>query len=582
MKRQTLVNGLIAITAVSVATGCVDDKYDLSDIDTTSRFTVNDLTVPVNLSEIRLENVVDLDDNDLIEKEIIDGQERYAIVQGGEIAPTEFNIGSVHVDAPHIEGTNIHVGLSGLPNVTPGTYIPIPVDLDINLFENSQPTLVDYSFEMHNVHEALKKLNDVKTVNPIEVKVVLSVPSELLGANNTISFRDLKLQLPWGMMVVPNSGYTYTSDGEKGILTVPELAVGSDGKAVLTLQATGLELGSKGVVENGNLGIAGQVGVLEGKLHLSVQGITLPSSLDISTSYSVSSFDLKSFGGDIDYNMDAIHIDPISLNDLPDFLDSPETNIVIANPQILVSIKNPVGKYGLVGKGMISLVSNFKTDSKDYNSDTFQLVGDESKLAFCTGADGYVTVPFNGLRDVLTSGQEGSGLPTSIEVNINDINFAGTVQDFPLGDLGSAEGDYSFKAPLGFGYGSVVVYETTQDGWGGDDLDDVNINKIHLRATCTTNLPVSIHLTIIPVDKNGNEIAIKEDNRYFDVPAMAQNEPVILNIESVNGPIKNFDGVKFIATVRQEGDNTEAIGPDLNIVLKDLRVTVDGYYETDF
>ena len=140
MKRQTLVSGLLSLTVVSFVTGCVDDKYDLSNIDTTSRFTVDNLTVPVNLSEIRLENVVNLDDNDLIEKVMIDGKECYSIVRGGEIAPTEFSVGEGHVGAPNIAGTNIHVGLGGL-QVAPGTYSPTPVDLNVDLFGTSDPPL---------------------------------------------------------------------------------------------------------------------------------------------------------------------------------------------------------------------------------------------------------------------------------------------------------------------------------------------------------------------------------------------------------------------------------------------------------
>ena len=579
MKRQTLVNGLIAITAVSVATGCVDDKYDLSDIDTTSRFTVNDLTVPVNLSEIRLENVVDLDDNDLIEKVIIDGKECYAIKQSGEIAPTEFKIDKVNVSVPTINPTDFTINLPTLP-VVPGIYIQ---DLKLGTFDidTSKLNLVDYSFDMKNIHEALLALKDV-TTTPIQVTVELTVPDVLVGGDNEISFKNLKLQLPWGLRNVTGAQYN-DKNGEATFLE--DITVDRNGKAVLQISAEGLVLGDKGNITNHELNINGQVGVLDGALDITVKNFTfqsVPTALKIGVNYNVSSFTVEKFSGSVDYNMDAIHIDPISLNDLPDFLNNPQTNIVIANPQILVSIKNPVSDW-LAGKGKITLKSNFRNGEKSYPSGEFTLsqYNTISNFAFCTPKDGYTTVPFDGLRDVLSNGD--SGLPTSIEVNIEDINFKNTeVEDFPLGDLGTAEGSYEFNAPLGFGNGSVVVYETTEDGWGSDDLDDVNINKIHLKANCTTNLPVSIHLTIIPVDKNGKEIAIKEDNRYFDVPAMAQNEPIILNIESVNGPIKNFDGVKFIATVRQDGDNTEAIGPDLNIVLKDLRVTVDGYYETDF
>ncbi len=84
------------------------------------------------------------------------------------------------------------------------------------------------------------------------------------------------------------------------------------------------------------------------------------------------------------------------------------------------------------------------------------------------------------------------------------------------------------------------------------------------------------------MDKDGKVIPIKEDSGSFEVPAMAKDHSLVLNIESVNGPIQKFNGVKFVATVEQNAGNTEAIGPDLKIDLKDVRVTVDGYYETDF
>ncbi|MDE5657722.1 MAG: hypothetical protein K2I25_01540 [Muribaculaceae bacterium] len=40
-----------ALTTVAL-TGCVDDKYDLSDIDTTAGIKVNDLVVPVNIDAV--------------------------------------------------------------------------------------------------------------------------------------------------------------------------------------------------------------------------------------------------------------------------------------------------------------------------------------------------------------------------------------------------------------------------------------------------------------------------------------------------------------------------------------------------
>ncbi|MDE6379526.1 MAG: hypothetical protein K2L11_03565 [Muribaculaceae bacterium] len=565
MKRQILVNGLLSLTAVSMLTACVDDKYDLSDIDTTSRFTVDNLTVPVNLSEIKLENVINLDDNENISE--IDG--KYAITKGGEIAPTEFHIASVSVAAPHINSTKLTASIPGVSEIAlPELTLP-PV-----IFEGTDKA--DYEFSMQDIDKALVKLADIKTKETISIKVKLSIPTSLAGGDNKISFSNIKLQLPWGL-ITDNSGYDQTS----GILTVGNLPIESDGTAIVLLNANGLALGDKGEIENGTLAISGQVGILGGELNISVKNTVVPGSLDIHADYEVSSFELASFSGKIDYNMDAIHIDPITLNDLPDFLDSPETNLVIANPQILISVKNPVGKW-LAGKGQIILTSNFKNgQSVGYPSAVFTLAGEDSNLAFCTPKDGYTLVEFDGLRNVLTNGD--SGLPSSIDVNIKDINFAGDVIDFPLGDLGNAEGSYEFNAPLGFGKNSKVVYESTESGWGSEDLDKVNITHVSLKANCTTNLPVSVKLKVFPVDKNGNEIAIDENAGNFHVPAMANNEEVSLIISAIKGTtIKDFDGVRFVATVEQPGDNTEAIGPDLFIKLDKLSVTVAGYYDTDF
>ncbi len=598
MKRQTLMNGLLSLTVVSVMTACVDDKYDLTDIDTTSRFTVDNLTVPVNLSEIKLENVINLDDNENISVE--NGE--YVIKKGGSIAPTDFNINGVHINAPNIDATSINVGLGGLP-VAPGTFIPAKVDLGPISFNASD--LVGYEFKVQNVDKALVWLKDIKT-SPIEVKVILSIPAELIGTDNKISFEDLELQLPWGLLDVKGvAGY----DTSTGKVTLPPLPVGANGKAELTISAGGMELNEQGKIKDGVLSVAGQVGVLGGKIKLSLQNVTLPSDLNIGVNYEVSGFDVNSFSGQIDYKMDDISIAPIKLNDLPEFLNDPLTNIFISNPSISIDVNNPIAKYGqgvdgLVGEGQLTLTSTFKNGkSVGRTSDVFKLIdpdGDGVNKIILTPnvvegeADMY---EFKDLGYVLTyypynpaAISYGWGLPETIAVSIEGLKFFGSVTDFPLKNIGSASGDYSFTAPLGFGDGTTIFYETTENGWSSDDLDKVNIQTIHLKADCSTDLPVSIKVKVVPVDKDGKEIAVREDYLHFSVPANAQNEPVSLVIEAKDGStISGFDGVRFFATIGQNspegglvGGDTNPLGPNLHLKLNDLRVTVDGYYETDF
>ena len=61
-----------AVSTLPFMTSCVDDKYDLSDIDTTVKVDVNHLTIPVNIDQIDLSSIIDLDEEDNIK--VIDGQ----------------------------------------------------------------------------------------------------------------------------------------------------------------------------------------------------------------------------------------------------------------------------------------------------------------------------------------------------------------------------------------------------------------------------------------------------------------------------------------------------------------------------
>ena len=589
--KDFFVKGLLPIAACSALTACVDDKYDLTDIDTTSRFTANNLTVPINLAEITLDDVVDFDDNENISKIIVDGKEVYAIQKGGDINTENFSINGIHVGAPTIPSTDVDIPIptSALPNMPQGTVLPQPVSIPVTL-----PTIPeqDYDIKLENIDKALIRLDDVKTKKPIHVEVKLQIPASMMTGNE-IAFKNLVVKMPWGLMcnnatlqtVCPNAEYNQ----ETGILTIPELKVNNNGVASLPFEANGLDLSIKNM---GNIGadhrlyVNGEVGIMSGEIEFMVSTINLPSSFRLDVDYIVSSFDIASFSGNINYVMDDISIAPISLNDLPDFLDSPETEIVIANPAILVDINNPVGKFNLKGSGSVRLTSNFDNGVEiPSNSDTFIIENDGAKLSFCTPTDGYTTVPFDGLHDILNGQSQAQGLPNSITVNLENICFAGDAKDFPIGEtFGNADGTYSFTAPLGFGNPSKVIYETTENGWGSDDLNDVNIQKISVQALCTTNLPVGVNLQINPIDAQGNLIPVQE-SLGLNVTAMSNNELVVLEINATDAehPIKGFDGVRFRAVVTQyQEDNTQAIGPDLYIKLSDLRVTVDGYYETDF
>lgn len=599
INRLTLVKGILSISALTIMTGCVDDKYDLSDLDTTSKFTVNNLTIPVELETIKLENVIDIaDDDPTIKKDTLNkgtANEKviYSIEKGGNIEPTSFSLGSVNVAKVPIDSVEVNVNIpSYIPTGTP-LLVPIP-ETTLPLTLNNNEGLQNYEFNLTNIDKALQSLDSIETTK-ISIDVELSIPNGLMKGNNKISFTDLAIQLPEGLL-----GLTYnvpaTFDSDNNILKITEIPVESNGKAHLIISANGLSLGERGVIgRDHSLYIHGEIGLKEANIKLSVSEVTIPNPFAIDIKYSVSGFKVENFSGKIKYDMDDIEINPISLNDLPDFLDSPETSIVIDDPVILVTLVNPVGKYGLTGHGTLNITSNFNSESNQniepnaYHA-PFTLSGNESKLAFCTKdkgtsiPNGYTKIEIEGLNRILTSGN--NGLPKTIDVSVSDLIFDGTVTKLPLDNIGDASGDYSFYAPLALGKDTRIVYNTTETGWGSEDLDKVNIYLINLSAVCTTNLPVDASIKIYPIDKNGNIIEVQE-NKALEIKANQNGQPIGLTIrgKEVSGkiqPIKDFDGIKIEAIVTQDSENAEALGPNLEISLSKVQATVSGDYITDF
>lgn len=566
--RSILTKGFLSVAICCSLAGCVDDKYDLTDIDTTSRVAVNNLTVPVNLNTIKLDDVVELDDNENISKIIINGKECYALLEEGDINTSDFNIEGIHVASVPVTPLEyrIPLNLQTRSSIASGE-LSLPDDLPMS----------SYHINMENIDPALISLEDVKTIDAIKLDIRLSVNPLFVSNGNVVYFKDVLIKLPWGL-ITNQEGYDSTS----GELKVEKIPVESDGVAHFSFVANGLELGERGVINNHQLDISDEIGLVSASVAYDLQSLNIPSELVIGADFDISAFDIASFSGEIDYHMNNVDIAPISLNDLPDFLDSPETEIRIADPTIVVNINNPVGKYGVSGYGVIRLTSNFDGGNRtEAVSDNFTIGETGAMLTFGTGVSSDSYVHFSGLSDILVNDKV-KGMPNSISVNIENIRFAGYTKNFPLGTIDKAQGDYTFTAPLGFENGSTVIYETTEDGWSSDDLDKVSINRINLKAKCSTNLPVGLTLKVTPVDKNGNLISVKEDSSNFDVEPMSQGKEVSLSIEGANGPINHFDGVRFRAVISQDENNTSPIGPDLEITLSDLRICVDGYYETDF
>ena len=555
-------------------TGCMDDNYDLSDIDTTTEIRFNDLVLPANIAPLRLDNVISLDDDDKIK--IVDG--RYAVLVDGEFESDEIEVNKVNASAPRLN--QVRLTLPGTSGSVSTTY-PIP----------SHPE--DFKYHTDDVDDAICSIDQVE-VAPMRMGISIALP-DLAGKATKVTVKNLKLKFPSGTIASAPRG---TYDGTNCILTVPEaienLAVNGNASAMdFYVNVTGVNFNSSNSSFNADtheFSYHGAIEILSGEIMLQHsdmnQSSAAPSSTEMRISYIFDDFTAKDFTGDIHYNIDNFGIDPVNLDDLPDFLSQEGTNIILGNPQIYLSLNNPLANYGLHASTDLKLTAiRTGENAVSFTPEAAITLGADKGIAgpyeFCYSPEkpekyynGYQAakhVAFSTLGNVLS----GNGLPGKIEIDAVNPQFPRQkVTKFILGTkIQSVKGKYSFFAPLDLEEGSNIIYSDSDNGWADDELDAVTIEHIELTMNVSTDVNAKVRLTGYPIDASGNKIKGVEVTGA-EIPANAKDYPVKI---FTTGEIQGIDG--FVYTVyAAPGQGSAQLSPTQEIVIKNVRAKASGKY----
>ncbi len=575
--------------ALPLLAGCVNDDYDLSDIDTTTRVSVNDLILPVNIDAITLGDVISVDEDSRIKPVIINGQEFYALTENGEFHSDDIKVMEVKADAPTLNSTSATLQL-----VTPAGNIRCAEGLSLTY--NITPMGDDFDYNAGHVDDAIEQLHSVKA--DMWCRITLSAPG-LADMASEITFNNVVIKLPLGLEGTSGDGTYNPADGT---WTIEKYTIyGGETSADVTIYATGIDFVKAGaqIDSNHQFDFKGQFRILSGTMTVTPKlSVTLPSSIGFRADYAVSDLEATAFSGVVNYHLDGLDIAPINLNDIPDFLAGEGTNISIANPQIYLNVNNPVAGNSLDCRTGLRLTAYRNSG----NPLTFQPDENEILIGHNRGADGpynFVLAPdgtnlntpdhysdnlkwvrFTTLSDLLATpeGYPVQGIPTSIGIDLTDPCIPmQEVKDFALGRaLPGVRGTYELVAPLALTSDSHIVYTDTEDGWSSEDLDAVTITTLTVTATAVNNCPAGIQLTAWPVDVNGNRIDAEITTNYIE-PNTDGEVPVEIKM---HGTVRKLDGITFSARLTGSNAN-EPLKPQQTLVLKNIRAKVSGYYEKE-
>lgn len=563
-------NILTLLCCASVVTGCVDDAYDLDNINTDSELKIDNLVLPINIDKILLGDVIDLNEDGVLKEESGD----YVISVDGEFTAPDIEIVSIRAKAPSIA-----------PSVQTikGASLPSTVEYDVKFDLDSAPS--DFEYEMDGVDESIVSIDDISLDN-FTFTLTFSIAVENLVIKDAV-LSDLSIKMPTGMEITCDYG---EYDPDEGILTIDYLET-ENNKATITFTATKINLkGNEAADFNYNehkFIFKSSLDVESGTIsaYVANTSTTEAPTLTLTKSYVLTDMVVSAFSGEIQYSIDDININPIELNDLPDFLNQEGTNIIMSNPQIYLSTNNPLAEYNLSAQAGLSLTAyrngqegktvslndgTFTIGSNQGNTDYSFVMAPTNPSTYPAGFNNPQFVQFTQLSNIL----EGNSIPTEIRVDLISPQIPTQyVKDLKLGsNLGGIQGKYMFYAPLSLANGSKIIYSEREDGWSTEDLEDLTITQLEVSTSVTSTIPAGVVLTGYPIDIDGNEIKDVQITGAT-VNAMAKGQKVVIR---TTGTIRRLDGIVFQAVISPDGSG--ALAPSEYLELDDIKVKVSGSY----
>lgn len=533
--------GCLAL-ASCLLSACVDDKYDVNDMDMTIGST-SDLALPsLSTDSILLKNIMDLGEDDIIK--VKDGE--FRLVTSGQANMTETEVNEITISKPDIEAVHTNVQLN--TNGNPARYRAVAGVPD----ETFAYTITEQNKAFFEVNETSNVISeDLVDVDAVAFKegIVLKSTLNLTFSNGgdfikKIHLQNLSLSTPRDLSF-EKAELTYTQNGQSrtnqvsisdGLVSISgenDVVVDAGKPVYLALTLDMAEVNGNGIsfvnkkIEinslfkfNGTFAIkseefedlsAAQLQQIQDKGIASV----IPQEV---------AFDIVSAFSD---NISVVRVDaiaqkavsepePIVLDNMPNFLKDESVKIALNNPPFIIEWNNPFPAGSVVNPDAAAVKNNLTIES---------VKGDEviaRKLATLTGipsgksilvlADAPATaeVParyasYNRINVVVDNLNELlMTIPDKICINFAPVTIA--LKDLVPGRY-NTQVDYCVDTPLEFLGGSKLIYEDVEDVEDDmDDASDFDAKAIEIQANVVTNLPMDLTLSVDALDRNGRSL----------------------------------------------------------------------------
>ena len=578
MEKQRLTKVALWATALApfLLTACVEDDYDLSkDIDMTITIGGN-LNIPGSgTEEFTLADIMDLEENSIIQA---DENGDYALDKS-DTTETDVDVEAVYIKdvAANPSTTPLNFYNPGLgsdqleaeiKNVTMNfTFTKTDVTTDIQRISSADVDFIGYM--------TMRFIDNSSNVNAITLKQGLTVAIRMEGpdASDNIDFELLDTE---------NYGF---ADGDRQTIVFLKDQEIQNGK-YLSIPVRFRRIHNfpegQGLTSPGHFSLKTNV-IANGWATTTNPG-TGSIEVDLVNNTELEPFYLMAVTGVIDPKID-VNVDPITVNDVPDFLKDEETELDIENPYIRLKMVNPT-PVTVNLKAHISWTNGSET-AEGFDIGTERTVNTPGQSIVIPGnrtLEYYLSrVRMDNIpqqRNIIL-GQNMFDMTSKIpdEVRLTDVNAEAIQEEttITLGEEGAhyeVETIYGLNAPLKFGNRLNIVYKDTINDWASD-LEDLSIRTAVVSMTALNGIPLDFEIEAKAIDLDGNvypDVNVDPVNGTIragrkikgDASTQATESNVELRISCKEGSMSNWDGL--IITFR---GNNKDVTPDMNATLNE-------------
>ena len=512
----------------------VDETYDL-DKDFDMTITVGgDLTVPGSSTEkIVLSDLLDLEDNSVIKVNNSAGD--YYLVQDGETSNTDVKVPGVDIDM-----TDGFSKVEQTFNIPGGTGSDNPKDVEfkdniaVNVNENGITSDIK---SISNAETSCRNTYLVFSKNTNQIKAVLE-------NGYTIEFPNY--------ITVKSENADWTAEGNILKLTKAEgMEISNNTKIKFQIvnvkfdQSEAVFTNNENEKDNNSVHFGGNIS-LDGNVKASAL-TNAGGNFTLSANVEAENMVIESAIAVVDPEVD-IKIDPIRIDDIPDFLAEEDVILDLTDPRIYITVTNP----SPVAVNMDAALKSYKEGNKkgeaylqDVNipkeCENYVICVNQNKKGW-DETDKIMYEKVEGLSDLIKN------IPDRIEITDVETSVVQEEVTIDLDKNYTIVTDYRVDTPLMFGPETKITYTEAIDGWDAD-LEDMEFDRVEASMNVINEIPLGVRMTAKAIDVNGNVLENVKVDMDADIKAGAIGAPTTQNVKFTlttdDGKIAGLDGIEI-------------------------------------